>query len=121
MFLLLRIYPPVPPGATKGRRVLRRPIVRDGSPGCSGQLPRTHLTPEPLKPVVTPLKVSDGRFGTVPRSYIECTRDRTVTLEAQRRMQMALPCEPVITLDSDHSPFLSHPRELAVALSRIVC
>jgi pimeloyl-ACP methyl ester carboxylesterase len=82
---------------------------------------QAHLTPEPLKPLVTPLKVSDGRFGTVPRSYIECTRDRTVTLEAQRRMQMALPCEPVITLDSDHSPFLSHPRELAAALSRIVC
>lgn len=80
---------------------------------------RAKLTPEPLKPLVTPLKVSDERFGHVPRAYIECTRDRTVTLAAQRQMRQALPCDPVITLESDHSPFLSHPRELAEALSRI--
>jgi hypothetical protein len=55
----------------------------------------------------------------VPRAYIECTRDRTVSLAAQRRMQAASPCGTVITLASDHSPFLSHPGELAAALSGI--
>jgi len=72
----------------------------------------TRLTPEPLKPLVTPLKVSD-RFGSVPRAYVECLQDRTVTPGAQRRMQADLPCSPVLTLDSDHSPFLSHPQDLA--------
>ena len=75
-----------------------------------------HLTPEPLKPLVTPLKVSANRFGRVPRAYIECLQDRTVTHDAQRRMQSALPCDPVLALDSDHSPFLSHPEELASLL-----
>jgi len=74
------------------------------------------LTPEPLKPLVTPLKVSAQRFGSVPRTFIECLQDRTVTLDAQRRMQTELPCDPVLTLDSDHSPFLSHPQELAQSL-----
>jgi len=74
------------------------------------------LTPEPLKPLVTPLKVSAQRFGSVPRTYIECLQDRTVTLDAQRRMQADLPCDTVLTLDSDHSPFLSHPQELAQSL-----
>lgn len=74
------------------------------------------LSAEPLKPMVTPLKVTAARFGAVPRSYIECLRDRTVTLAAQRRMQQAWPCDPVITLESDHSPFLSRPLELARAL-----
>jgi len=73
----------------------------------------TRLTPEPLKPLVTPLKVTADRFGAVPRTYIECLQDRTVTLPAQRRMQADLPCDPVLQLDSDHSPFLSHPQELA--------
>ena len=73
----------------------------------------TRMTPEPLKPLVSPLKVTAERFGSVPRAYIECREDRAVTLAAQRRMQAALPCDPVLTLDSDHSPFLSHPRELA--------
>jgi pimeloyl-ACP methyl ester carboxylesterase len=71
------------------------------------------MTPEPLKPQVTPLKVTATRFGRVPRAFVECLQDRTVTLAAQRRMQAALPCDPVFTLDSDHSPFLSHPQELA--------
>jgi pimeloyl-ACP methyl ester carboxylesterase len=70
------------------------------------------LTPEPLKPLVTPQKLG-ARFASVPRTYVECLQDRTVTLDAQRRMQAELPCDPVFTLDSDHSPFLSHPQELA--------
>lgn len=71
------------------------------------------LSPEPLKPLVTPLKLTAQRFGRVPRAYLECLQDRTVTLAAQRRMQADLPCHPVLTLDSDHSPFLSHPEGLA--------
>ena len=51
----------------------------------------------------TPLSISAGRFGRVPRAYIETTRDRAVSLDAQRRMQAALPCAPVFTLDADHS------------------
>ena len=72
-----------------------------------------HMRPEPLKPLVTKLQVTAQRFGKVPRAYIECSHDRTITLAAQRNMQAALPCEPRLTLDSDHSPFLSHPAALA--------
>lgn len=71
------------------------------------------MTPEPLKPLVTRLRITGPRFGRVPRAYIECSRDRTITLEAQRKMQAALPCDPVFTLDTDHSPFLSQPEALA--------
>jgi pimeloyl-ACP methyl ester carboxylesterase len=74
------------------------------------------LTPEPLKPLVTPLRHTPARFGRVPRAYIECIRDRTIGLAAQRRMQSTLPCDPVFTLESGHSPFLSRPRELAELL-----
>jgi pimeloyl-ACP methyl ester carboxylesterase len=76
-----------------------------------------HLSPEPLKPLVTPLKITAPRFGSVPRTYIGCLQDRTVTLPAQRRMQAALPCDQVLELDSDHSPFFSHPEELARLLA----
>jgi pimeloyl-ACP methyl ester carboxylesterase len=78
---------------------------------------RQQLTAEPLKPLVTPLEVTAARFGRVPRAYVECIRDRTITLGAQRRMHAALPCDPVLTLDAGHSPFLSKPAELAELLS----
>ena len=77
------------------------------------------LDAQPLKPLVTPLEVSATRFGAVPRAYIETTRDRAVSLTAQRQMQAKLPCAPVFTLDSDHSPFLSQPEALARILISI--
>ena len=77
------------------------------------------IGPQPLKPLVTPLEVSASRFGAVPRAYVETTRDCAVSLAAQRRMQAKLPCAPVFTLDSDHSPFLCQPEALARILISI--
>jgi pimeloyl-ACP methyl ester carboxylesterase len=108
------------PSATGVTCRLRESAVREALFGdCTDAdyaLALAHMTPEPLKPLVTPLRITDARFGGVPRAYIECSRDRTVTLGAQRAMQAALPCDPVFTLDSDHSPFLSHPERLAQVL-----
>jgi len=86
---------------------------------CSEQDARAaaaRLTPEPLAALVKPLAVSAERFGRVPRAYIECTQDRAISLDMQREMQAALPCETVIALDADHSPFYSAAPELARAL-----
>jgi hypothetical protein len=77
---------------------------------------RGQLGAEPLKPLATPLRITESGFGRVPRVYIETTLDRTLTLAAQRRMQAALPCERVHTLATDHSPFFSLPGELARVL-----
>ncbi|MBR1231649.1 alpha/beta fold hydrolase [Bradyrhizobium sp. AUGA SZCCT0182] len=74
------------------------------------------LTPEPTAALTTPVKISAERFGRVARVYIEATDDLVISLEMQREMQAALPCERVITLDSDHSPFYSTPAALAAAL-----
>jgi pimeloyl-ACP methyl ester carboxylesterase len=80
------------------------------------QAAANRLTPEPLAALTRPLQVTDGGFGRVPRAYIEATDDRAISLEMQREMQAALPCDPVITLTSDHSPFYSAAPELAQAL-----
>jgi pimeloyl-ACP methyl ester carboxylesterase len=80
---------------------------------------RERLVPEPLRALAAPVRVSAERFGRVPRAYIETSRDRAISLAAQRRMQAALPCDPVFTLDTDHSPFLSQPDALARILISI--
>jgi pimeloyl-ACP methyl ester carboxylesterase len=77
------------------------------------------LCPEPLAPNLVPLTVTRERWGRLPRAYIECLDDRAVPIELQRTMQAALPCDPVVTMDSDHSPFLSEPRALAAHLADI--
>lgn len=77
------------------------------------------LRPEPMAVFSTALSLSTARFGTVPRAYIECARDNAVSLSEQRRMQLAMPCDPVFTLDTDHSPFYSDAAGLVRCLSAI--
>ena len=78
------------------------------------------MGPEPMVVFGTPLRLSDDRFGKVPRAYIECLRDNAVPLALQKSMQSHLPCRPVLTLDTDHCPFFSSPSSLAEAIDSLV-
>ena len=82
-------------------------------------LPR--LTPEPVAPFDTSLKLTEARYGKVPRYYIETLRDRAIPLTLQRAMCSASPVKQVFSLDTDHSPFLSMPGEFNRALNQIGC
>jgi hypothetical protein len=78
------------------------------------------LCAEPLAPNLVPLTVTRERWGRLPRAYVECLDDRALPIDLQRAMQAQLPCDPVVTLDSDHSPFLCMPEALAAHLEAIV-
>jgi pimeloyl-ACP methyl ester carboxylesterase len=71
------------------------------------------LTPEPALPSRTPVALSDERYGSVPRTYIELREDRAVSLGLQRRMHAAVPCEEIRSIDASHSAYFSAPDELA--------
>lgn len=77
------------------------------------------LVPESLAAIAAPVHVTADRAGRVPRAYIECLRDHTFTIDLQRHMQAALPCAPVLSIDSDHSPFLSNSAQLAAQLQSL--
>jgi pimeloyl-ACP methyl ester carboxylesterase len=74
---------------------------------------------EPTMSFVTPLDVTESRFGSVPRVYIACSEDRAIAPELQQRMVKAMPCREVITMATDHSPFYSAPQELVSHLLAI--
>ena len=74
------------------------------------------LCAEPMIPLGTAVTVTPMRWGQVPRAFIACSDDRLLTPERQARMLAAVPCDPVITLDSDHSPFLSMPDALVATM-----
>jgi len=77
------------------------------------------LRTEPFAAFATPMRITPERFGSVPRAYVETSRDMVIPLDFQRRMEAALPCDPVVTLDADHSPFLAMPERLAEVLIEI--
>jgi pimeloyl-ACP methyl ester carboxylesterase len=76
------------------------------------------LRPQPLVISTTPLSLTEDRYGSVPRWYIECTRDNAVALARQRAMVKTLPCK-VISMECGHTPFYSAPDELADNLETI--
>ncbi|MDY7101915.1 MAG: alpha/beta fold hydrolase [Actinomycetota bacterium] len=78
------------------------------------------LVPQPLAPFATPVSTSSERFGRVPRAYIECTEDRAISIDRQRRMHGAVGVGEVRTMTSSHSPFLAHPDELVAHLVALV-
>jgi pimeloyl-ACP methyl ester carboxylesterase len=102
--------------------IVRDEALRDAFYGkCSDAdvaLARLCVQPEPTVPLTTPLKLSTGKFGAVPRVYIECLQDRAIPIALQRRMQANWPCQRVLSLDTDHSPFFSRPDELAALLAQ---
>ena len=80
----------------------------------------TKLKAEPDGPRTEALHLTTARYGSVPRHYVECLHDRTIPIADQRLMLQLSPCQSVVSLEADHSPFLSTPHELADALLAIL-
>lgn len=95
-------------------------VFAQGSPPdlVANVLPR--LVAEPHGPRGELLQLTADRWGSLPRTYVECTADRTIPITSQRRMQAMSPGARVVTLDADHSPYLSRPAELADALESAI-
>jgi len=75
------------------------------------------LRPQPAGAFSMSFELAPGRFGRVPRHYVECLQDRAIDIASQRAMHAKTPCT-VHTLDASHSPFFSMPGELALVLER---
>lgn len=74
---------------------------------------------QPLVPFVTPVSVNGAELDPTPRSYIVCERDNAIAAALQRRMAGATPCDPVLSIDTDHMPQISATDELVDALDRL--
>ncbi|MGH2506079.1 MAG: alpha/beta fold hydrolase [Ktedonobacteraceae bacterium] len=73
------------------------------------------LTPQPLAPLLTPVRLSE-RFERVRRASIETALDRVVSIDFQRYARANKLCDQVYTLASGHSPFFSMPDALVQCL-----
>jgi pimeloyl-ACP methyl ester carboxylesterase len=107
-----------------GLATVREDARRDAFYGeCSAEdaaAASARFVPESLEAMSVPVHVTEERAGSLRRIYVECTLDRAITIGKQREMWAARPCERVLTIDADHSPFLSTPEELAQHLLAVV-
>jgi pimeloyl-ACP methyl ester carboxylesterase len=68
---------------------------------------------EPLLPMKEPLTITAENFGRVPKYYLLCTDDQSIAPSLQHTMCNQYQGEINVTeINSDHSPFLSHPDEM---------
>lgn len=68
------------------------------------------------EPFLSPVKMSEEKFGTVPKTYIRTTLDRVTTPALQDRMIGNWNVEVVHDLEAGHFPNFSVPQELAELL-----
>jgi pimeloyl-ACP methyl ester carboxylesterase len=77
------------------------------------------LVPQAIAPMAASVRITAEHFGRVPRVYIECLRDRTITPPIQKMMYMATPCQTILSMETSHSPFFSAPQELVQHLTEL--
>src|ERR1035437_6112988 len=80
------------------------------------------LGPQPVIPFTEPVDLGGPgaqTFAGLPRAYVTCKQDRAILPAFQRLMLEAAGCDPVIEIDTDHSPWISRPDELVAALDRL--
>lgn len=82
-------------------------------------LAQSLLTPEPSLPALTRLRLTDKRYGRIPRHYIELTQDCAITPALQRRMVAQSPCASVQHIEASHSAYFSQPVALSAAILRV--
>jgi len=74
---------------------------------------------EATAPLGTPVHVTEGRWGRVPRAYVHTRHDRAVTASLQERFLAARPCHPVWVMETGHAPFAAAPAILASHLTAL--
>jgi pimeloyl-ACP methyl ester carboxylesterase len=81
-----------------------------------------HVGPQPVVPFGQPVSLGGAgadAFAALPRAYVKCTRDRAIPPPMQQHMLEAAGCDPVLELETDHSPWISRTDELVAALDRL--
>jgi pimeloyl-ACP methyl ester carboxylesterase len=73
-----------------------------------------------LLPMLTPVKWTNDKFGSIPHFYICTGKDNALSLDIQEEMISNTKMTKVYFLYSGHSPFFSVPDRLAAILSEII-
>ncbi|MFS2159324.1 alpha/beta fold hydrolase [Pseudomonas sp. Pseusp122] len=93
-------------------------FANDGPDALKKAIPDLILD-ESVTPLGTPVHLTAAHFGAVKKAYIHTTQDHVISPALQASMVNNGHVEQQATLDSGHTPFLTHPVELAQAIEKI--
>lgn len=112
----------VRPGPALGTTVLDPDMAvdylcQDANDGAKAQV-KEGLCVQSNAAQTDPVHLTD-RFDALPRAYIICENDRTITPALQRAMLQDSPCDPVLSLQTGHLPQITAPAALADMLDAL--
>ncbi len=81
---------------------------------------KARFGPQALAPLATPVSLTEGNYGRIPRVYIETLKDRAISPWLQKEMYERVPCRKVVSMETSHWPFYSAPEELAGHLTSLI-
>lgn len=90
-------------------------FANDGPASLKAKLPDLILD-EPVAPLVSPVHVTDARFGQVDKVYVHTSVDQVISPAFQARMVESTPVRRSVTLQAGHLPFLTDADGLAAAI-----
>ncbi|XP_031249109.1 putative methylesterase 11, chloroplastic isoform X1 [Pistacia vera] len=109
-----------PPTAIDLDRSLLKDLLFNQSPAKDIALASVSMRPIPFAPVLEKLSLSDLKYGSVRRFYVETPEDNAIPITLQESMINSSPPEQVFRLKgADHSPFFSKPQALHKLLVEI--
>lgn len=82
-------------------------------------LGRLMMCHEPVRPALNRLRLTQGRYETVPRAYIRLTDDRAVTPAAQDRFLARTEVDRVEDIAASHSAYFSMPDVLCKTVIKL--
>jgi len=82
-------------------------------------LARALLVREPLRPALTRLRLTDARYGRVPRAYVRLTQDNAVSVSLQDRLLNETNVDRVESIEASHSAYFSRPDALAATILKL--
>lgn len=90
---------------------------------CSDEVKKyakNNIKPQIINPTLEKVLISNKKHGILDKYYIKTLNDRMILPEDQDKMIINhFKKDNILELDTDHSPFLSEPKKLAIVLNSI--
>ncbi|WP_299440334.1 alpha/beta fold hydrolase [uncultured Aquimarina sp.] len=103
--------------ATLGRQAIKD-VIMTGATDEQVDYALPKFVKQATKPFFEVVK-TDNNFNEIPKAYVETTKDRVISLEAQRKAQKETGINEVVTLEDGHVPLVTGPENLGNALNQI--
>src|SRR5690606_8725961 len=96
------------------------PLVYNSAPEAAADAAKKRFGAQATLPLAAKAHIGEEALARVKCTYILCARDKVIPVHHQRRMLTRRHCDVLLQLDTDHSPFVSCPDQLALILQACV-